>query len=158
MTPAGTNGDPWHDRDMSSTGGMSAIERQAFLTDVHVGVLAVDEPGRGPLALPIWYLLDGGSIVIEMDGNSRKAELLRAAGRATMTVQTENPPYQYVSVEGPVELAEPRHDALEMAVRYLGDDLGAWYVAQNPRTEHSVEVVLTPEHWRTFDFGKVIDA
>jgi nitroimidazol reductase NimA-like FMN-containing flavoprotein (pyridoxamine 5'-phosphate oxidase superfamily) len=34
---------------------MSAEQREAFLSEVHVAVLAVDEPGRGPLALPIWY-------------------------------------------------------------------------------------------------------
>ena len=28
---------------------MTKAEREAFLADVHVGVLAVDEPGRGPL-------------------------------------------------------------------------------------------------------------
>ena len=38
---------------------MTKEERAAFLADVHVGVLAVDEPGRGPLSLPIWYLVDG---------------------------------------------------------------------------------------------------
>ena len=141
---------------MSGTGQMTPDERELFLTDVHVGVLAVDEPGRGPLALPIWYLFRDGALVIEMDGTSRKAELLRAAGRATVTVQSETPPYKYVSVEGPVELTTPEHDALEMATRYLGPDLGARYVEHEPRTESSVAVVLTPEHWRTYDFAKDI--
>ena len=40
-------------------GAMTKAEREAFLADVHVAVLAVDEPGRGPLSLPIWYLVDG---------------------------------------------------------------------------------------------------
>ncbi len=55
--------------------------RDAFLAEVHVAVLAVDEPGRDPLALPIWYQAVDGAIEIGMDGGSRKAELLRSAGK-----------------------------------------------------------------------------
>jgi nitroimidazol reductase NimA-like FMN-containing flavoprotein (pyridoxamine 5'-phosphate oxidase superfamily) len=139
---------------MATTGSMTAAEREAFLADVHVGILAVDEPGRGPMALPIWYLYEDGVVRIGMSGESRKAELLRAAGRATLTVQTEQPPYQYVSVEGPVTVEHTRRDDLQMASRYLGPELGRWYADNNPSTEAAVLVVLTPEHWRTHDFGK----
>jgi hypothetical protein len=135
---------------------MTQAEREAFLADVHVGVLAVDEPGRGPLALPIWYLVDDGAVVLSMDRSSRKAELLEAAGRATLTVQTEAPPYQYVSVEGPVTLGPASHDSLELASRYLGAELGQWYVDQNPSTDATTTVRLIPEHWRTYDFSKVL--
>ena len=55
-----------------------------------------------PLALPIWYIYEDGDVIIGMGGNSLKAKLLRAAGRATMTVQTETPPYKYLMIEGPV--------------------------------------------------------
>lgn len=135
---------------------MTTTEREAFLTDVHVGVLAVDEPGRGPLAMPIWYQYVDGVVHITIDGDSLKARLLRAAGRATMTVQTETPPYQYVSVEGPVELVPATGDNLAMASRYLGPELGRWYADHNPVGPDSVDVQLRPEHWRTFDFGKVM--
>ncbi len=91
-----------------------------------------------------------------MDGESLKARLLRAAGRATLTVQTETPPYQYVSVQGPVEVLHEQRGDLEMATRYLGPELGKWYADSNPSTEQSVVVRLTPETWRTFDFRKVM--
>ena len=73
---------------------MTREEREAFLADVHIGILSVDEPGRGPTALPIWYLVEDGDVIIGIDGASLKARLLRAAGRATLTVQTETPPYK----------------------------------------------------------------
>ena len=106
---------------MTETGTMTVAERESFLAAVHVGVLAVDEPGRGPHALPVWYLYDDGEVLIGIDGSSRKAALLRAAGRASLTVQTETAPYQYVSVEGPVVLEPAMHDELALATRYLGD-------------------------------------
>lgn len=139
-----------------TSGVMTAEERDQFLTDVHVGILAIDEPGRGPLALPIWYLYTDGVVEMGMDGDSVKATLLRAAGRATLTVQTETAPYKYASVEGPVEVLTEQRDDLVMATRYLGPDLGKWYADTNPSTEKSVVARLTPEHWRTFDFAKVM--
>jgi nitroimidazol reductase NimA-like FMN-containing flavoprotein (pyridoxamine 5'-phosphate oxidase superfamily) len=139
---------------MSTPGSMTIDEREAFLADVHVGILAVDEPGRGPMALPIWYVYKDGAVEIGMDGQSRKAELLRTARRATLTVQTEEPPYKYASVEGPVTVEDRRRDDLEMATRYLGPELGQWYADNSPSAEVSVLVVLRPEHWRTHDFAK----
>jgi uncharacterized protein len=135
-------------------GNMTRDERESFLAGVHVGVLAVDEPGRGPHALPIWYDVIDGVVWARIEGDSRKAALLEAAGRATLTVQTETVPYQYVSVEGPVTVAPRDFDDLALAARYLGPELGAWYVENTP-AEHSTIVTLRPEHWRTFDFGKL---
>ncbi len=135
---------------------MTPAERDAFLTDVHVGILAIDEPGRGPLAMPIWYLYENGDVLIGMDGGSLKAQLLRAAGRATLTVQTETAPYKYVSVEGPVVVESTQRDDFEMASRYLGPELGRWYADNNPSTSQSVLARLTPEHWRTMDFAKAM--
>lgn len=137
-------------------GSMTKAEREAFLADVHVGVLAVDDPGRGPLALPVWYVVDDGDVLISMDGTSKKARLLRSAGRATLTAQSEAAPYQYVSVEGPVVVESTPLDVVELASRYLGPELGAWYATENPPTEHTVAARLTPEHWNTMDFAKLL--
>lgn len=133
---------------------MTEAEREAFLADLHVGILSIARTGKGPLALPIWYQYEDGDVIIGMDGDSLKARLLRAAGRATMTVQTETAPYQYVMVEGPVTVAAEQRDDLSMATRYLGPELGAWYAQNNPSTERSVVARLRPEQWLTADFAK----
>jgi len=135
---------------------MTPAERTAFLADVHVGILAIDEPGRGPLALPVWYEFVDGAVEIRMDGSSLKARLLRAAGRATFTVQNEAAPYQYVSVEGPVTVSADAGSNLTIATRYLGAEMGQWYSDNNPPTADSVVARISPEHWRTFDYGKAL--
>ena len=135
---------------------MTDAERDAFLADVHVGILAIARQDKAPLALPIWYQYEDGAVVIGMRGTSLKAKLLRAAGRATMTVQTETPPYKYVSVEGPVEILHEQRDDFEMASRYLGAEMGRWYADNNPSTSESVVAKLTPERWNTCDFGKAM--
>ena len=133
---------------------MTTEEREAFLADVHVGILSIARTGKGPLALPIWYQYEDGHVFIGMGGNSLKAKLLRRAGRATMTVQTETPPYKYVMVEGPVVVLAEQRDDYAMASRYLGPELGKWYAENNPSTSESVIVRLSPETWLTCDFGK----
>lgn len=39
---------------------MTRQEREAFLADVHVGVVSIPEAGLGPLTVPIWYSYDPG--------------------------------------------------------------------------------------------------
>jgi nitroimidazol reductase NimA-like FMN-containing flavoprotein (pyridoxamine 5'-phosphate oxidase superfamily) len=71
---------------------MSVAERDAFLADVHVGVLSMDEPGRGPMSVPIWYEYEDGKILMGILGTSLKGDSSRAAGRATLVAQTERLP------------------------------------------------------------------
>jgi hypothetical protein len=82
---------------------MTKQEREAFLADVHVGIISIVEEGHGPLTVPIWYAYDPGKDLLIMTGReSRKGRLLARAGRFSLCAQTESPPYKYVSVEGPI--------------------------------------------------------
>jgi PPOX class probable F420-dependent enzyme len=135
---------------------MTTAEREAFLADLHVGILSVARDGKGPLSLPVWYLYDEGEVTIHTSDRSAKVLLLQRRGRASLTVQTETPPYQYVMVEGPVTILKDDRDVLSMASRYLGPELGVRYAEQNPPTDDSVTVHLRPESWLTCDYGKEI--
>ena len=69
---------------------MTREEREAFLADIHVGVLSIDEPGRGPLSVPVWYLYEpGGEIVVVTRPEARKAPLLAVGARVGFLVQSE---------------------------------------------------------------------
>ena len=142
---------------------MSAAEREQFLAGLHVGVLSVAVTGdgtravRGPLAVPVWYDYQAGGQVSVITGrNSRKGRAIRAAGRMSLCVQDENPPYRYVSVEGPVviEELEPA-ERQAMARRYLGAEGGDQYVASNPDPAgENIMIRMRPEHWLSVDYGK----
>lgn len=132
---------------------MTVAQREEFLAGVHIGILSIQRDGKGPLALPIWYQYEDGQVLVHMDGESVKAELLRRHGRASLTVQDETPPYRYVMVEGPVTVAHEDRSVLPMAVRYLGDALGRRYAEANPPNDRSVVARLTPERWLTTDYG-----
>ena len=137
---------------------MSEAEREAFLAEMHVGVLAIERSGGPPLAVPVWYGYEpGGSVEILTSASSYKAGLVRAAGRATLCAQQEALPYKYVSVEGPVtitELGEDAHAAIEaMAIRYLGEELGRSYAADGVEGDE-IRISIRPDRWRTVDYGR----
>lgn len=139
---------------------MSAAEREDFLAGLHVAVLSVDDPGWGPLAVPVWYsYVPGGTVNIITGGQTVKARLLRAAGRLSLCVQNESMPYRYVSVEGPITAMDETVSADErraLAQRYLGAEGGDLYVAStSEQAAGSVAFRMSPERWRTSDYGKV---
>ena len=138
---------------------MTKQEREAFLASLHVGIISIPEGGRGPLTVPIWYLYEpGGELRVVTGRTSRKAQLLQQAGRFSVCVQTETPPYKYVSVEGPVVGIEPadlERDRRPLAHRYLGAQSGDRYI-EKTRLEYAGNVVvrMLPERWLTVDYAK----
>ena len=135
---------------------MSRAEREAFLADVHVAILAVESTDRPPTATPVWYLYTpGGDVLISTDTTTRKYALLTAAGGATLCAQRETVPYAYVSVDGPVSI-EPSTEEfrLELALRYLEADLARGYV-ESTASENHVLVRLSPQRWWTTDYAKL---
>jgi nitroimidazol reductase NimA-like FMN-containing flavoprotein (pyridoxamine 5'-phosphate oxidase superfamily) len=140
---------------------MSRTEREAFLAALHVGVISISESGRGPLTVPIWYAYEpGGEVWVLTDRDSRKGKLLEVGKRISLCAQTESPPYQYVSVEGPIVAIEPsdreRHTR-PMARRYLGAELGDRYVEATSGDREaggSVIVRMRPSRWLSVDYNK----
>ena len=140
---------------------MTKEEREAFLADVHVGIISIAEEGRGPLTVPVWYAYDaGGDLRLVTGRTSRKGQLLARAGRFSLCVQTETPPYKYVSVEGPIvgiDPAEPERHLRPLAHRYLGSAMGDRYMDEtrdSPEQVDNVLVRMRPERWLTADYGK----
>jgi PPOX class probable F420-dependent enzyme len=139
---------------------MTQSERDAFLADSRVAVLAVADPPRGPLAIPIWYdRLPSGEFWIFTPAASPKAKLIAKAGRLSFVVQDERPPYRYVSVEGPVTAIEPAQleQIRHLARRYYGPEKGDDF-AEELRDEVGastrVRIRMQPERWRTADYSK----
>ncbi len=85
-------------------------------------------------------------------GASRKARLLLLAGRASLVVQNPQPPYQYVSVEGPITRLEPaqfERDLRPLAQRYLGAAAERYLARLGGPSAASGDLLvhLTPQHW-----------
>jgi len=135
---------------------MTQQEKEAFLSQQHVGILAVGREGRGPLTAPIWYVYEpGGDLWMMIGRASRKAELLEVGARISLCAPQEAPPYAYVTAEGPVIGIADGTDAdiLALAGRYLGAEQGKAYAKQMPAGE-SLTVTMRPESWLAVDYSR----
>jgi len=144
---------------------MTRSEREEFLAGVHVGVVSIAEPGRGPLTAPIWYGYEpGGDLWIVTEKSSRKGRLLEQAERFSLCAQSEQPPYKYVSVEGPIVSITASvldRDERPLAHRYLGPEFGDRYIETTGGADARADNVLVkmrPERWLTVDYGKEFTA
>lgn len=121
-------------------------EREQFLRQPHLAVLAtIDADGR-PHAMPIWYLYEGGLFLMSAGRNSRKHRNVARNPLATLVIDQRTLPYRAVMVQGTVEIG-PRLDLdarLRLAKRYLGDEQGQVYVESHP-DEDSITLRLRPE-------------
>jgi PPOX class probable F420-dependent enzyme len=134
---------------------MSNEERERFLADLHVGVIAVERPDRAPLTVPIWYAYEpGGEVSIWTTEGTLKDKLIRAAGRFSFTVQDEQPPYKYVTVEGDVTSVGPvdETEARKIAIRYLGEEAGHEFAEQS-HSPSSIVIRMRPERWLSVDYS-----
>jgi uncharacterized protein len=132
-------------------------QRQKFLAAKHVAVLSVAATdGRPPASIPIWYdYTPGGQIRVNTGASSRKATLIEQAGAVTLVVQHEEPPYQYVVVEGTVvETTKPTPADVreEIAIRYLGEEGGREFV-RGMDSQTTVLFTIRPDRWLTADFS-----
>ena len=136
---------------------MTQPEKERFLADLHVGVLAIPNGSRGPLTVPVWYdYKPGGELWFLTGPTSRKGKLLKQGVRISLCAQTEAPPYTYVSIEGPIVsivASDKEKYARPMARRYLGEKLGDQYTDAG-EDEPSVIVRVRPEQWLAVDYGK----
>jgi PPOX class probable F420-dependent enzyme len=142
---------------------MTERERQEFLAGPHVAVLSIArDGGRAPHSTPVWYAYEPGGDVTFFTGTqgrrSRKAELIGKAGAVSLTVQQEEFPYRYVTVEGTV-VSEDRppsaEQALTVARRYLPEEHAQGFVEAelgHPAPEF-VLFTVRPDRWLTFDFA-----
>jgi PPOX class probable F420-dependent enzyme len=135
----------------------SETKRQEFLAALHIGVLSVAATdGRPPASVPIWYdYTPGGNIRVNTGAGSRKAKLIERAGVVTLVVQREEPPYQYVVVEGTVvdtTTPAPLDVREAIAIRYLGEEGGRAFVS-SIKDRPGVLFTIRPDRWLTADFS-----
>ncbi len=141
---------------MNNSLKMSLAEREAFLADIHVGVVSIGREDKAPLTVPIWYdYALGGKVWMITGASSLKAAVLASTDQISLVAQTEAPPYKYVSVSGKYTTRDVAEGELEaMAIRYLGEDQGHAY-AKAASTGNDFVVEFEPTSWLTVDYSKM---
>ena len=144
-------------------GPLTEREREAFLADLHVATLSVaSDSDRPPLTVPIWYQYELGGNVTFFTGSqgrkARKSRLIEKAGVLSLSVQQEQPPYKYVTVEGAVVQTDRPPSAQQLLAivrRYLPEEMAQGFVQEELGRPDSELVVYTvrPDRWLTADFS-----
>ena len=114
---------------------LTAEQRDFLLGGTRTGKLAtVCKDGR-PHVVPIWFDLDGDTLVFTTGHNSVKAVNIRRDPRVCICVDDETPPFAFMQIEGIATLSADSdallHWATRIGGRYMGADLAEAYGKRN---------------------------
>ena len=107
-----------------------------FLMDqVRTAKLALVRKDGRPHVTPIWFELDGDTLVFTTWHTTVKAVNIKRDGRVCLCVDDEKPPFSYIQIEGTADLSADS-DALKywstrIAARYIGEELAEAYGKRN---------------------------
>ncbi|GIK38750.1 MAG: PPOX class F420-dependent enzyme [Chloroflexota bacterium] len=106
---------------------MTPAEYRSFLLDrARTAKLATVRADGRPHVAPIWFDLDGDTLVFTTWHKSVKAANLRHDPRVCLCVDDEMPPFSFVQIEGTATISEDPDDlrtwATRIAGRYMGLD------------------------------------
>jgi PPOX class probable F420-dependent enzyme len=105
---------------------MTYEEYRIFVLDrARTAVLATVRADGRPHAAPIWFDLDGDTLVFTTGESSVKAHNMRRDPRVSLCVNEEKPPFHFVLIEGSSELTAGDPDLLYWATRIGGRYMGA---------------------------------
>jgi PPOX class probable F420-dependent enzyme len=115
---------------------MTPEEYRAFLLErQRTAKLATVRADGRPHVAPVWFDLDGDTLVFTTWHTTVKAANLRRDPRVSLCVDDDAPPFAFVIVEGLAaiseEAAELRRWATSIAGRYMGVDRAEAYGARN---------------------------
>ncbi|MER5534018.1 PPOX class F420-dependent oxidoreductase [Streptomyces mirabilis] len=106
---------------------MTDEQWRAFVSQgTRTGKLSTVRADGSPHVAPIWFLLDGDHVLFNTAKDSVKGRNLARDGRVALCVDDDQPPFDFVVLEGRAELSEDlgelRHWAARIGARYMGED------------------------------------
>ena len=109
---------------------------RAFLTEgTRTGKLSFTAASGQPLVAPVWFILDGGDLVLNTGKDTAKGRALARDPRTAICVDLERPPYAFIQVQGMAELSEDPAElvrtATAIAARYMGPERAAEFGQRN---------------------------
>ncbi|MEX0682010.1 MAG: pyridoxamine 5'-phosphate oxidase family protein [Dehalococcoidia bacterium] len=127
-------------------------EQTRFAAEPNIAVFAsVDRKGR-PHATPVWYLFDGGEFRISVGNGSQKHGNIEANPEVTLVIDKRDLPPYALMISGRAEVGPTLSDdeRLQLATRYLGEQIGRSYVGSTAG-EDTVTIHLKPRKVMEFD-------
>jgi PPOX class probable F420-dependent enzyme len=103
------------------------LQVRAFLTEgTRTGKLSFLSPSGRPLVTPVWFVLEGDTLIFNTGQDTAKGRALARDPRVSLCVDLERPPYAFVQVQGEAELSDDPDElvrtATAIAARYMGPE------------------------------------
>jgi len=126
---------------------MTSEHRNFLMEQVRTAKLATVREDARPHVTPVWFVLDGDTLVFTTWHTSVKAVNIRRDGRVCLCVDDEKPPFSYIQIEGIAVMSadseELNYWSTRIAGRYMGEDLAEAYGKRNS-VEGELLVRVTP--------------
>ena len=128
---------------------MTEEEYRRFLIDgARTAILATVRADGRPHVAPIWFDLDGDTLVFTTGESTVKGRNMRRDPRVSLCIDEDDPPFHFVMIEGTAELAADDPDLLYWATRlggrYMGADRAEEYGRRNA-VQGELLVRVTPQ-------------
>ena len=107
---------------------------------------------------PVWFRWTGSAFETTVGAGDVKLRHVERDPRVALTVFEPRPPFRGLEAQGTVEVTEEgvREARLSIAIRYVGQELGARYAAPRPHDGYLFR--LRPARLRVWDLGDVLPA
>jgi PPOX class probable F420-dependent enzyme len=110
-------------------------QRAFLLHGTRTGKLATIRADGRPHVVPIWFQMDGDTLVFTTEDKTVKAKNIRHNSHISICVDDETPPYAYMMIEGTASFSHDTDVLLYWATRiggrYMGEDLAETYGRRN---------------------------
>ena|SRR5258708_38649344 len=106
-------------------------QRTFLLTDTRTGKLATVRKDGRPHIAPIWFDLDGNTLVFNTGETTVKGNNIRRDARVSLCVDDQTPPFSFIIIEGITELIDD-----PTALRYWAARIGGRYMGANRAEEY----------------------
>jgi len=118
-----------------------------LMEQVRTAKLATVRKDGRPHVTPVWFILDGDTLVFTTWHTSIKAVNIRRDGRVCLCVDDEKPPFSYIQIEGIAVMSADsgalKYWSTRIAGRYMGEELAEAYGKRNS-VEGELLVRITP--------------
>jgi PPOX class probable F420-dependent enzyme len=106
---------------------MTEDEYRAFITHgTRTAKIATMRADGRPHVTPIWFVLDGETIIFTTGDTSLKAAAIRRDPRVCLCIDDDTPPFSFVMIEGTATIHPDDPDLVRWATaiggRYMGAD------------------------------------
>jgi PPOX class probable F420-dependent enzyme len=135
------------------------VNRDAFLADRRIAVLATLEPDGSPYLTAVWYLWRDGTFYIPTNATSRKVRNAAARPQGSIAIDSRGEAYAGVSATGRINVLGGE-EALtlndEIHYRFVTDaGMRDPEVGGLLREGDDTTLLLVPERWRSWDMEPV---